>query len=232
MAKISKRLQEAQKLFDSEKKYSLEEAVKLVKETTKVKFDATVDVAFKMNLDPTKADQQIRGAIVLPNGTGKKSKILVLGDGDAIKEVEGMDGVEIGNEDTIARIKNDNYLDFDVIVATPQFMPKIGKIGQILGPKGLMPNPKTGTVTPDVKKAVDEINAGKVTYRLDKLANVHVIVGKVSFDASKLKENLLSLYRELMRIKPAAAKGNYIENMSVSSTMGPGIKVDFKTLID
>ncbi len=230
MAKLSKRMKTALEKIDSTKDYSLQEAVKLLKETTTVKFDATVDLALNMNLDPTKAEQQLRGAIVLPNGSGKTQKILVLAEGDAAKQAEEAGAAYVGGEDLINKIKNENWFDFDVIIATPQMMPKIGKIGQILGPKGLMPNPKTGTVTPDVTKAINEINAGKVTYRIDKLSNVHTVVGKVSFDGKQLEENVLALYNEIMRIKPATAKGNYIESMTISSTMGPGIKVDYKSL--
>ncbi len=230
MAKLSKRMSDARKLIDADKAYELTEAVKLVKETSKVKFDATIDVVFNMNLDSTKAEQQLRGALVLPNGSGKTQKILVLAEGDAAKEAEKLGADYVGSEDMISKIQKENWFDFDVIIATPQMMPKIGKIGQILGPKGLMPNPKTGTVTPNVAKAIEEINAGKVTYRMDKFGNVHVVVGKLSFDDKKLEENIMSLYNEIVRIKPATAKGTYIENMSISSTMGPGVKVDTKSL--
>lgn len=230
MAKLSKRMQEIQKLVDSEKLYTLPEAVNLVQETSKVKFDATVDVVFNMNLDPTQAEQQLRGAIVLPNGSGKTQKVLVLAEGDQLKKAEELGADYAGGEELINKIKNENWFDFDVIIATPQMMPKIGKIGQILGPKGLMPNPKTGTVTPNIEKALNDIKAGKVTYRIDKFGNVHVTVGKVSFDSKKLEENISALYAEIMRIKPATAKGTYIEKMSVSSTMGPGITIDNKSL--
>ncbi len=230
MAKLSKRMSDAKKLIDADKAYELAEAVKLVKESSKVKFDATIDVVFNMNLDSTKAEQQLRGALVLPNGSGKTQKILVLAEGDAAKEAEKLGADYVGSEDMISKIQKENWFDFDVIIATPQMMPKIGKIGQILGPKGLMPNPKTGTVTPNVAKAIEEINAGKVTYRMDKFGNVHVVVGKLSFDDKKLEENIMSLYNEIVRIKPATAKGTYIENMSISSTMGPGVKVDTKSL--
>ncbi len=230
MAKISKRMAEAKKLIDCDKAYELAQAVKLVKESSKVKFDATIDVVFNMNLDSTKAEQQLRGALVLPNGSGKTQKILVLAEGDAAKDAEKLGADYVGSEDMINKIQKENWFDFDVIIATPQMMPKIGKIGQILGPKGLMPNPKTGTVTPNVAKAIEEINAGKVTYRMDKFGNVHVVVGKLSFDDKKLEENIMSLYNEIIRIKPATAKGTYIENMSISSTMGPGVKIDTKSL--
>lgn len=228
MAKISKRMKAAIEKIDAEKKYPLTEAVKLMKETSTVKFDATVDIAFNMNLDPTKAEQQLRGALVLPHGSGKTQKILVLAEGDAAAEAEKLGATYVGGEEMINKIKNENWFDFDVIVATPQMMPKIGRIGQILGPKGLMPNPKTGTVTPNVAKAIEEINAGKVTYRIDKFGNVHVIVGKVSFDDTKLEENIMAVFNELMRIKPATAKGTYMQNISLSSTMSPGIKLELQ----
>ncbi len=230
MSKISKRMREANELIDPKKAYNLDEAVKLLKESSKVKFDATVDAVFNMNLDPTKAEQQLRGGLVLPHGSGKKQKILVLAEGEDAKNAEAAGADYVGGEDLINKIKNENWFDFDVIVATPQMMPKIGKIGQVLGPKGLMPNPKTGTVTPNVAKAIEEINAGKITYRIDKFGNVHAIVGKISFDNKKLEENIMSLYNEIIRIKPTTAKGTYIKNMSISSTMGPGIKVDTKEL--
>lgn len=231
MAKLSKRMAENLKKVDVTKSYDLKEAVQLLKETSNVKFDATVDIAFKMNLDPTKAEQQLRGALVLPNGSGKTQKILVLAEGDAALEAEKLGADYVGSDDLINKIKNENWFDFDVIVATPQMMPKIGRIGQLLGPKGLMPNPKTGTVTPNVSKAIEEIKSGKITYRLDKFGNIHTICGKVSFADEKLIENISALYSELMRIKPSTAKGAYIENISVSSTMSPGIKVIDKSIV-
>ena len=223
-------MKDALELVDTKKSYKLEEAIELVKSTTKVKFDATVDVVFNMNLDPTKAEQQLRGGILLPHGSGKTQKILVLAEGEEAKVAESLNVAYVGGEDLINKIKNEKWFDFDLIIATPQMMPKIGKIGQILGPKGLMPNPKIGTVTPNVKKAIDEVNAGKVTYRIDKFGNLHIVVGKVSFDNKKLEENVTSLFNEVMKIKPSTAKGIYIENLSVSSTMGPGIKIDVKSL--
>ena len=228
MAKLSKRNKLYQEKIDKTQSYELENAIKLLKEVSTTKFDQTVEVAFKMNLDPTKAEQQLRGAIVLPNGTGKTAKILVLAEGDAAKEAEVAGADYVGADELIEKIQKDNWFDYDVVVATPQMMPKIGRIGQILGPKGLMPNPKTGTVTPNVKGAVEEIKAGKVTYRIDKLANVHVIIGKMSFDDNKLVENFNTIYNELLRVKPSTAKGNYMENVTLSSTMGPGIKIDIK----
>lgn len=230
MAKISKRMAEALKKIDKEKSYSLEEAIKLVKETTTVKFDATIDIAFNMNLDPTQADQQLRGALVLPNGSGKVQKILVLAEGDAAAEAEKLGADHVGGEELISKIKDENWFDFDVIVATPQMMPKIGKIGQILGPKGLMPNPKTGTVTMDVKKAVEEIKAGKVEYRAEKSGIVHASIGKTSFDTDKLVENFRALQDVLTKAKPASAKGTYFKSIAVTTTMGPGVKVDTSSI--
>ena len=229
MAKLSKRAKLYAEKIDSEKFYDLKDAVALTKELANVKFDATVEAAFRMNLDPTKAEQQLRGALVLPHGSGKTSKILVLAEGEAATQAEAAGADYVGSDDYIEKIQKENWFDFDVIVATPQMMPKIGKIGQILGPKGLMPNPKTGTVTPNVEKAINEIKAGKVTYRIDKFGNIHVVIGKVSFDANKLEENFKAIHDELLRIKPSTAKGTYIENIAISSTMGPGIKIDPKS---
>lgn len=230
MAKVSKRKQLFNEKVNKEQRYNLEDAIKLLKEVAQAKFDQTVEVAFHMNLDPTKADQQLRGALVLPNGSGKTSKILVFAEGDAAKAAQEAGADYVGSDELVEKIQKENWFDFDVVVATPQMMPKIGRIGQLLGPKGLMPNPKTGTVTPDVKTAVEEIKAGKVTYRLDKLANIHTVIGKMSFDDDKLAQNFMALYNEIMRVKPAAAKGTYIESVSISATMGPGIKIDNKKM--
>lgn len=230
MAKLSKRKQLFNEKVDREKLYDLNEAIALLKEVAKSNFDQTVEVAFNMNLDPTKAEQQLRGAIVLPNGTGKTSKILVFAEGDAAKAAQDAGADFVGSDDLVEKIQKENWFDFDVVVATPQMMPKIGRIGQLLGPKGLMPNPKTGTVTPDVKTAVEEIKSGKVTYRLDKLSNVHTIIGKMSFSDEQLAQNFETIYNEIMRVKPSTAKGTYIENVSITSTMGPGIKIDTKKL--
>ncbi len=230
MAKISKRKQLFNEKVNKEQNYDLKEAISLLKEVSQTKFDQTVEVAFKMNLDPTKADQQLRGALVLPHGTGKTAKILVFAEGDAAKAAQEAGADYVGSDDLVEKIQKENWFDFDVVVATPQMMPKIGRIGQVLGPKGLMPNPKTGTVTPDVKTAVNEIKSGKVTYRLDKLANVHTIIGKMSFSEDQLADNFMALYNEINRVKPAAAKGTYMENVTLSSTMGPGIKIDVKKM--
>ena len=226
MAKVSKRYAEAAKLVDRSKTYSIEEAVKLAKETSKTKFDASVEVSFRLNVDPRHADQQIRGAMVLPNGTGKSKKILVLAKADKAKEAVSAGAEYVGDIDMIDKIAKENWFDFDVIIATPDMMPALGKIGKILGPKGLMPNPKTGTVTTDVKKAVEETKKGKVEYRTDTFGNVHAIFGKASFDDAKLAENLKSFVEVILKAKPQTVKGNYVKNISISSTMGPGIKID------
>ena len=225
MAKKGKKLVEAAKLVDRAKFYSVQEAVELVKKTSVVKFDATVEVAFRLGVDPKKADQQIRGAVVLPNGTGKTQRVLVFAKGEKAKEAEAAGADYVGDADYIAKIQQ-GWFEFDVIVATPDMMGEVGKLGRVLGPKGLMPNPKTGTVSFDVTKAVNEIKAGKVEYRLDKAGIIHVPIGKVSFDDSKLVENFTTIYETLMKAKPAAAKGTYMKSVNATSTMGPGVKVD------
>jgi large subunit ribosomal protein L1 len=225
MAKHGKKYLEASKLVDKTKAYSPEEAIDLVKKTSTVKFDATVEVAVKLGVDVKKADQQLRGAIVLPHGTGKTARVLVFAKGEKAKEAEAAGADYVGDEDLINKISQ-GWFDFDVVVATPDMMGAVGRLGRVLGPKGLMPNPKTGTVTFEVERAVKEIKAGKIEYRTDKTGNVHVPIGKVSFDAAKLVENLATVVEQLKRVKPAAAKGVYFRNITVSSTMGPGIKVD------
>lgn len=224
--KKSKRHIENLKKVEKNKLYSLEEAIKLVKETSNSKFDSTLEVAMNLNLDVKKADQQLRGAVVLPNGTGKSKKILVLAKGDKAKEAVSAGAEYVGDTDMIDKIAKENWFDFDVIIATPDMMPALGKIGKVLGPKGLMPNPKTGTVTTDVKKAVEETKKGKVEYRTDTFGNVHAIFGKASFDDAKLAENLRSFVEVILKSKPQTVKGNYVKNISISSTMGPGIKID------
>ena len=214
MAKKSKRYTEAAALIENGKLYSAEEAIELVKKTSNVKFDASVDVAFNLGLDVRQADQQLRGAVVLPHGTGKTKKVLVVAEGEKAQEAK----------DILEDIKK-GWLDFEVMIATPNMMAELGKLGRILGPKGLMPNPKTGTVTMDVAKAVQETKAGKVTYRTDKEGNVHLPIGRVSFDDAKLVENFNTIYDLIVRLKPTSAKGTYIKNIAVSSTMGPAIKV-------
>ena len=225
MAKKSKKMQEALKKVDATKAYSVEEAVALAKDTNIAKFDATVEVAYKLNVDPKKADQQIRGAMVLPNGTGKTQTVLVFAKGEKAKEAEAAGADFVGDDDMVAKIQG-GWFDFDVVVATPDMMATVGKLGRVLGPKGLMPNPKTGTVTMDVTKAVEEVKAGKVTYRVDKAGNIHVPIGKVSFDNEKLVENFNTINDVLLKAKPSTAKGQYIKNISVTTTFGPGIHVD------
>ena len=225
MAKKSKKMQEALKKVDAAKAYSVEEAVALAKETNIAKFDATVEVAYKLNVDPKKADQQIRGAVVLPNGTGKTQTVLVFAKGETAKAAEAAGADFVGDDDMVQKIQG-GWFDFDVVVATPDMMATVGKLGRVLGPKGLMPNPKTGTVTMDVTKAVNEVKAGKVTYRVDKAGNVHVPIGKVSFEDDKLVENFKTIHETLVKAKPSAAKGQYMKNISVTTTFGPGIHVD------
>lgn len=225
MAKQGKKLQDAAKLVDKTNVYSVAEAAELAKNTSKVNFDATVEVAFNLNIDTRKNDQQIRGAIVLPNGTGKTQKVLVFAKGEKLKEAEAAGADYAGDAEYIQKIK-DGWFDFDVIVATPDMMGQVGQLGRVLGPKGLMPNPKTGTVTFDVTKAVNEIKAGKVEYRVDKAGNIHAPIGKVSFEDAKLVENFTTVFETLMKVKPSAAKGTYMKNIAVTTTMGPAVKVD------
>jgi len=225
MVKRGKKYQEALKLVERSKAYNATEAIELAKKTNYTKFDATVEVAFRLGVDPKRAEQQVRGAVVLPNGTGKVQRVLVFAKGEKAKEAQAAGADYVGDNEYIEKIQ-DGWFDFDVIVATPDMMAEVGKLGRILGPKGLMPNPKTGTVTFDVERAVKEIKAGKVEYRVDKAGNIHVPIGKVSFDTGKLVENLKAVYEALIKAKPAAAKGTYMKNITVSSTMGPGIKVD------
>lgn len=227
--KKSKRYAKVLEQVDKTKVYSKEEAMKLVKETSNVKFDSTIEVAMNLNLDSKKADQQLRGAIVLPNGTGKTKKILVLAKGDQAKQAKEAGADYVGDVDMIEKIGKENWFDFDVIIATPEMMPALGKIGKLLGPKGLMPNPKTGTVTMEVGKAVLETKKGKVNYRTDSYGNVHGIIGKSSFTEAMLLENLTTFVNTILKAKPSTVKGNYVKNISVSSTMGPGIKVDLNS---
>ncbi|AHF58262.1 50S ribosomal protein L1 [Spiroplasma eriocheiris] len=224
MAKFGKKYNKVVELVDKNKFYPISEAIELAKKTTTTKFDSTVEVAFNLNVDPRHADQQIRGAVVLPKGTGKTQKILVLTN---TKETEAKEaGADfVGGKDMIEKIQKENWFGFDVIIATPDIMAELGKIGKLLGPKGLMPNPKTGTVTPDVKKAVEEVKKGKVEYRVDKNGNIHAILGKVSFKAEDLKANYDVIFDTIRKAKPSAVKGAYIKNIAVTTTMGPGIKV-------
>ena len=224
MAKKSKRYTEAAALIENGKLYSAEEAIELVKKTSNVKFDASVDVAFNLGLDVRQADQQLRGAVVLPHGTGKTKKVLVVAEGEKAQEAKDAGADIVAGKEILEDIKK-GWLDFEVMIATPNMMAELGKLGRILGPKGLMPNPKTGTVTMDVAKAVQETKAGKVTYRTDKEGNVHLPIGRVSFDDAKLVENFNTIYDLIVRLKPTSAKGTYIKKIAVSSTMGPAIKV-------
>lgn len=227
MANKGKKYQEAVKLVDKNKVYEVTEAIELVKKAATAKFDETVEAAFRLGVDPKRADQQIRGAVVLPHGTGKVQRVLVFAKGEKAKDAEAAGADFVGDADMIAKIQG-GWFDFDVVVATPDMMGEVGKLGRVLGPKGLMPNPKTGTVTFDVTKAVNEIKAGKIEYRVDKQGNIHAPIGKASFDGEKLVENLAALTDALNRAKPAAAKGIYMKNVTLSSTMGPGVRVAVK----
>lgn len=229
MAKRSRKYAEVAKLVDRSKRYSLEEAVELAKQTSISKFDGTVEVVFRLNLDSRKAEQNLRGAIVLPFGTGKDRRVLVLTKGAKQKEAEAAGADYVGDTEYLEKIKG-GWFDFDVIVATPDMMGELGKLGKILGPKGLMPNAKTGTVTMDIDKAVKEIKAGKVTYRVDKTGNVPTIVGKASFEKEKIMENIKTIYTTLLRLKPSTVKGVYVKNIAITTTMGPGIKVAPETI--
>ena len=223
--KRGKKYVEAAKLVEKSKTYTALEALELAVKTSTTKFDASVDVSFRLNIDPRKAEQNIRGAIVLPNGTGKTRKVVVICRGAKQQEATEAGADFVGEAELIQKISG-GWFDFDVIVATPDMMGQLGKLGRVLGPKGLMPNPKTGTVTMDVAKAIKEIKAGKVEYRPDKVGNIQMTIGKVSFGAEKLKENLKAVYDALMKVRPSTIKGGYIKNVSVASTMGPGIKLD------
>ena len=224
MAKKGKKYQEAASKVDRTQYYSVEEAIKLAKETSVANFDASVEVAFRLGIDTRKNDQQIRGAVVLPHGTGKSQRVLVFAKGDKITEAEEAGADYVGEADYVQKIQQ-GWFDFDVVVATPDMMGEVGKLGRVLGPKGLMPNPKTGTVTMDVK-AVEEIKAGKVEYRAEKAGIVHASIGKVSFDEEKLVDNFRTLQDVLAKAKPASAKGTYFKSVAVTTTMGPGVKVD------
>ena len=225
MAKVGKNYQEALKAYDRNALYEPAEALELVKKTAKAKFDETVEVAFKLGIDTRHADQQIRGAVVLPNGTGKTRTVLVFAKGEKAKEAEQAGADFVGAEDMIAKIEQ-GWFGFDVAVATPDMMGLVGKLGRVLGPKGLMPNPKTGTVTFEVARAIKEIKAGKIEYRADKAGIIHAPIGKVSFDSEQLLENYRVLAETLVKAKPAAAKGQYIRSVTVSSTMGPGVRIN------
>ncbi|MDN4606543.1 50S ribosomal protein L1 [Sporosarcina highlanderae] len=230
MAKRGKKFTEAAKLVDRTQVYDLKEAIELAKKTSTVNFDATVEVAFRLGIDTRKNDQQIRGAVVLPNGTGKTQRVLVFAKGEKLKEAEAAGADYAGDAEYITKIQQ-GWFDFDVIVATPDMMGEVGKIGRVLGPKGLMPNPKTGTVTFDVAKAVAEIKAGKVEYRADKAGIIHAPIGKASFDNEKLEENFKTVFETIQKAKPAAAKGTYMKSVNVTTTMGPAVKIDPSSVV-
>ena len=226
MKKYGKKYVEASKNIDKSKFYDVKEAIKLAKESSVTSFDSSIEVAIKLNVDPKKADQQLRGSLVLPNGTGKTRKVLVIAKGDAAQAAKDAGADYVGDADMIEKIEKENWFDFDVIVATPEMMPILGKLGRVLGPKGLMPNPKTGTVTMNTAKAVEDIKKGMVQYKTDSYGNIHSIFGKVSFDETKLLENINYIYKTIVKSKPQAVKGTFVENVSISTTMGPGIKID------
>lgn len=224
--KKGKKYVEALSKIEKNKAYTKEEAIKLVKETSTTSFDSSVELAIKLNLDTKKADQQLRGAIVLPNGTGKTKRVLVLAKGEAAKAAKEAGADYVGDNDYLEKIEKENWFEFDTMIATPDMMPALGKIGKLLGPKGLMPNPKTGTVTMDTKKAVEDVKKGRVEYRTDSYGNIHALIGKASFNEEQLIENLNAFVSLIIKVKPAVVKGKYLLNVSVASTMGPGIKID------
>ena len=226
MKKYGKKYVEASQKVEKSKNYELTEAVKLAKETSTTKFDSSVELAIKLNIDTKKADQQLRGSLVLPNGNGKTKKILVLAKGAQAEAAKAAGADYVGEMEMIEKIQTENWFDFDIIIATPDMMPALGKIGKVLGPKGLMPNPKTGTVTPTPEKAVEDVKKGMIEYRADSYGNIHCLVGKVSFDEKALIENITYVVSIITKAKPATVKGKYIQNISLSTTMGPGIHVD------
>jgi large subunit ribosomal protein L1 len=223
---------ESAKLVDKNVLYSVVEAAELAVKTSKAKFDETIELAVRLGVDPRHADQQVRGAVVLPHGTGKSVKVLVFAKGDKAKEAQAAGAEFVGAEELVDRIQKENWFDYDVVVATPDMMGVVGRLGRVLGPKGLMPNPKSGTVTFDVARAISEIKAGKVEYRVDKTAIVHVPLGKKSFGAEKLADNFRAMMEAIVKAKPAAAKGQYVKSVSISSTMGPGIKINPAKVLD
>ena len=228
MKKLAKRYAESSKLVDKNKEYEIKEALDLIEKMPKAKFDETVELHVKLGVDSKHADQQVRGTVVLPNGTGKTQKVLVFAKGPKAEEAEKAGADFVGAEELIPKIQNDNWFDYDVVVATPDMMGVVGRLGKVLGPKGLMPNPKSGTVTMDVTKAINEIKSGKVEYRLDKTNIIHLGFGKVSFGTDKLAENYDAIMGAIIKAKPAAAKGQYIRSVSVSTTMGPGLYINQK----
>lgn len=229
---MGKNYVESAKLIDKKTLYTPDEAVDLTVKTSKAKFDETVELAIRLGVDPRHADQQVRGVVVLPNGTGKKVKVLVFARGEKAKEAEAAGADFVGAEDLAEKIQKENWFDFDVVVSTPDMMGVVGRLGRVLGPKGLMPNPKSGTVTFDLTKAIDDIKAGKVEYRVDKTSIIHVPIGKSSFGKEKLSVNYHSLMDAVVKAKPASAKGQYIKSVTISSTMGPGIKINPVRVLD
>ena len=224
--KKGKRYVESAKLVDRTNLYDVEEAVSIIKKTANAKFDETIEAHIKLGVDGRHADQQVRGAVVLPHGTGKKVRVLVFAKGDKVEEAQAAGADFVGGQELVPKIQNEGWLDFDVVVATPDMMGVVGRLGRVLGPKGLMPNPKAGTVTMDVTKAVNDIKAGKIEYRLDKTNIIHVPVGKASFTEEQLADNFQTLIDAIVKAKPAAAKGQYFRNVTITSTMGPGVKID------
>lgn len=225
MAKLTKRSKQASALVDRNTQYGLDEAVSLLKQTATAKFDETIELAFNLNVDPKYADQQIRGAIVLPHGTGKSKRVLVFAKGAKVQEAEAAGADFVGSEELVAKIQG-GWLDFDVVVATPDMMSVVGRLGKVLGPKGLMPNPKVGTVTMDVTKAVREVKAGKVEYRTDKAGNIQLSVGKASFSEDQLRDNIRTIFDRIAKARPASVKGQYMKSVTLSATMGPGVALD------
>ena len=228
MKKLAKRYAESAKLVEKNKEYEIKEALELIEKMPKAKFDETVELHVKLGVDSKHADQQVRGTVVLPNGTGKTQKVLVFAKGPKAEEAEKAGADYVGAEELIPKIQNENWFDYDVVVATPDMMGVVGRLGKVLGPKGLMPNPKSGTVTMDVTKAINEIKSGKVEYRLDKTNIIHLGFGKVSFGTEKLSENYDTIMNAIIKAKPAAAKGQYIRSVSITTTMGPGIFINQK----
>lgn len=232
MAKRGKNYQESMKLVDKDALYTPSEAIDLALKTAKAKFDETMELSVRLGVDPRHADQQVRGTVVLPHGTGKTVRVLVFAKGDKVKEAEAAGADYVGADEYIEKIQKENWFDFDVVVATPDMMGMVGRLGRVLGPKGLMPNPKSGTVTFDVEKALKEIKAGKVEYRVDKTAIIHVAIGKKSFENQKLTENYTTLMEAVIKAKPASAKGQYIKSVTLSSTMGPGIRINPSKVVE
>lgn len=230
MKKHSKKFLEVAKKVEKNKQYTIEEATKLLKETSITKFDGTVEIAIKLNLDTKKSDQQIRGAFILPKGTGKTKKVLVLAKGEQAKIANECEADYVGEVDMITKIEKENFFDFDIIIATPEMMPLLGKLGKILGPKGLMPNPKTGTVTTDVKTAIEAVKKGRIEYKTDAFGNLQAVVGKVSFKEEDLNENINGFIEIISKSKPNSVKGTFIKSIAICSTMGPGIKIDLNSL--